>query len=99
MAECSDLDRQIQMLRRREIISEEQVSALCVKAREILVQEGNVQPVDSPVTVSALVGGQNRPCRDTTYGSAVPESRDAPIPPIYVGPLGPLTPSPLWTWC
>lgn len=51
MAECSDLDRQIQMLRRREIISEEQVSALCVKARELLIQEGNVQPIDSPVTV------------------------------------------------
>ena len=54
MAECSDLDLQIQMLRRREIISEEQVSALCVKARELLMQEGNVQPVDSPVTVRPL---------------------------------------------
>lgn len=36
---------------RCEPISEEQVKRLCLKAREILIEEGNVQVVDSPVTV------------------------------------------------
>lgn len=34
-----------------ELISEQDVKSLCSKAREILVQEGNVQVIDSPVTV------------------------------------------------
>lgn len=52
MSEYSDLDRQIEQLKRCEIIKENEVKALCAKAREILVEEGNVQRVDSPVTVS-----------------------------------------------
>ncbi len=44
--------RQIEMLHRCEIIKESEVKALCAKAREILVEESNVQRVDSPVTVS-----------------------------------------------
>ena len=39
------------MLRNCEPISESEVKALCAKAREILVEEGNVQHVDAPVTV------------------------------------------------
>ena len=54
----SDLDRQIEQLRRCEIIKESEVKALCSKAREILVEESNVQRVDSPVTVSS-----NKPCK------------------------------------
>ena len=46
--------RQIEQLRRCEIIKESEVKALCAKAREILVEESNVQRVDSPVTVSTL---------------------------------------------
>ena len=48
----SDLDRQIEQLRRCEVIKESEVKILCAKAREILVEESNVQRVDSPVTVS-----------------------------------------------
>lgn len=51
MSDYSDLDRQIEQLKRCEIIKENEVKALCAKAREILVEEGNVQRVDSPVTV------------------------------------------------
>ena len=51
----SDLDRQIEQLRRCEIIKESEVKSLCSKAREILVEESNVQRVDSPVTVGFLV--------------------------------------------
>ena len=51
LLDMSDLDRQIEQLRRCEIIKESEVKALCSKAREILVEESNVQRVDSPVTV------------------------------------------------
>ena len=51
----SDLDRQIEQLRRCEVIKESEVKTLCAKAREILVEESNVQRVDSPVTVSGFV--------------------------------------------
>ncbi|CAJ0578866.1 unnamed protein product, partial [Mesorhabditis spiculigera] len=50
----NDLDKQIQTLMNCEIISEAEVKSLCAKAKEILIQEGNVQVIDSPVTV----GGQ-----------------------------------------
>jgi hypothetical protein len=43
--------RQIEQLTRCEPISEEQVKRLCIKAREILIEESNVQIVDAPVTV------------------------------------------------
>ena len=48
----ADLNRQIEQLIRCEPISEEQVKTLCIKAREILIEEANVQVVDAPVTVS-----------------------------------------------
>lgn len=54
MGDTSDLDRQIEQLKRCETIKECEVKALCAKAREILVEESNVQRVDSPVTVSPL---------------------------------------------
>lgn len=37
------------------MIKESEVKALCAKAREILVEESNVQRVDSPVTVSTFI--------------------------------------------
>jgi serine/threonine-protein phosphatase 4 catalytic subunit len=48
----SDLDRQIAQLRKCQIIKESEVKALCAKAREILIEESNVQRVISPVTVN-----------------------------------------------
>ena len=49
---ASELDVQIEKLRRCEIITEKEVKGLCEKAREILMEEANVQRVDAPVTVS-----------------------------------------------
>eukprot|EP01129_Flabellula_baltica_P001657 TRINITY_DN115_c1_g1_i1.p1 TRINITY_DN115_c1_g1~~TRINITY_DN115_c1_g1_i1.p1 ORF type:complete len:317 (+),score=49.60 TRINITY_DN115_c1_g1_i1:32-952(+) len=73
----SDLDRQIEQLRNCEIISEAEVKDLCTKAREILVEEGNVQRVDAPVTLCGDVHGQfydvkelfkiGGDCPDTNY--------------------------------
>ena len=47
----SDLDRQIGMLMRCQYLKETEVRQLCERAREILVDEANVQQVSSPVTV------------------------------------------------
>lgn len=50
----SCLDEQIERLKRCEYLREGEVKALCLRAREILVDESNVQRVDAPVTVSSV---------------------------------------------
>lgn len=47
----SNLDEQIERLKKCEYLKESEVKALCDKAREILIDESNVQKVDAPVTV------------------------------------------------
>ena len=51
----SCLDEQIERLKRCEYLREGEVKALCLRAREILVDESNVQRVDAPVTVRLIV--------------------------------------------
>jgi len=73
----SDLDRQIEQLRRCEYIKESEVKTLCTKARDILVEECNVQRVDAPVTICGDIHGQfydlvelfkvGGDCPDTNY--------------------------------
>ena len=50
----NEVDRQIEQLRNCELIKESEVKALCAKAREILVEEANVQRIYAPVTVSEM---------------------------------------------
>lgn len=52
----SDLDKAIAQLRACRPIPEIQVRELCYKARELLIEEGNVVSVDAPVTVWQSVG-------------------------------------------
>eukprot|EP01028_Stygiella_incarcerata_P007534 TRINITY_DN312_c0_g1_i1.p1 TRINITY_DN312_c0_g1~~TRINITY_DN312_c0_g1_i1.p1 ORF type:complete len:309 (+),score=72.47 TRINITY_DN312_c0_g1_i1:286-1212(+) len=53
-----DLDRQIEQLKRCEIIKEAEVQELCDRAREILLEESNVQRISAPVTVCGDIHGQ-----------------------------------------
>lgn len=48
-----DLDQWIEQLKKCEYIKESEVKTLCQRAKEILIEESNVQNVESPVTVSA----------------------------------------------
>jgi len=54
----SDLDRWIEQLKRCELLRECEVKVLCQKALEVLVEEGNVQRVDTPVTICGDIHGQ-----------------------------------------
>ena len=54
MVTTSDLDEQIERLKKCEYLKESEVKALCDRAREILIDESNVQRVDAPVTVSKI---------------------------------------------
>ncbi|QSS65566.1 serine/threonine phosphatase PP-X isozyme 2 [Histoplasma capsulatum] len=54
----SDLDKAIAQLRACRPIPEHQVRELCYKARELLIEEGNVVSVDAPVTICGDIHGQ-----------------------------------------
>ncbi|WEW60978.1 phosphoprotein phosphatase PP4 catalytic subunit [Emydomyces testavorans] len=54
----SDLDKAIAQLRQCRPIPEPQVRELCYKARELLIEEGNVVNVDAPVTICGDIHGQ-----------------------------------------
>jgi hypothetical protein len=49
-----DLDRQIGMLKSCECIKEAEVRDLCNMARDILLNESNIQNISSPITVSII---------------------------------------------
>ena len=51
MTSIANLDDQIERLKKCEYLKESEVKALCDRAREILIDESNVQRVDAPVTV------------------------------------------------
>ncbi|TKA67008.1 hypothetical protein B0A55_08197 [Friedmanniomyces simplex] len=54
----SDFDKAIAQLRACRPIPEIQVRELCYKARELLIEEGNVVAVDAPVTICGDIHGQ-----------------------------------------
>mmetsp|Transcript_26857 Transcript_26857/g.42153 ORF Transcript_26857/g.42153 Transcript_26857/m.42153 type:complete len:304 (+) Transcript_26857:83-994(+) len=52
------IDKWIETLKKGECIEEHQLKQLCNMVKEILVEESNVQPVSSPVTVCGDIHGQ-----------------------------------------
>lgn len=72
-----NLDEQISQLMQCKPLSEQEVRGLCEKAKEILMEESNVQPVKSPVTICGDIHGQfhdlaelfriGGKCPDTNY--------------------------------
>ncbi|CAI9770506.1 unnamed protein product [Fraxinus pennsylvanica] len=72
-----NLDGQIDQLMQCKPLLEQEVRALCEKAKEILMEESNVQPVKSPVTICGDIHGQfhdlaelfkiGGKCPDTNY--------------------------------
>ena len=53
-----DLDKCISQLKECETLTENEVLELCDLAKEILVEESNVQRVDAPVTICGDIHGQ-----------------------------------------
>jgi len=54
----SSLDENIETLRRCECIKEADVRELCNKARDIFLEESNIQQIQSPITVCGDIHGQ-----------------------------------------
>ena len=52
------LDAQIEQLKKGELLSEVEVRSICERAKEILVEESNVERVDAPVTICGDIHGQ-----------------------------------------
>lgn len=57
-AQINNIDEQIERLRKCQYLSENEVKSLCDKAREILIDESNVQRVAAPVTICGDIHGQ-----------------------------------------
>jgi serine/threonine-protein phosphatase 4 catalytic subunit len=54
----SHYDAQLEQLRNGECLPESEVRTLCDRAKEILIEESNVQRVDAPVTICGDIHGQ-----------------------------------------
>ena len=74
---CSSLDEQIEKLRKCQYITEIEVKSLCEKARELFIEESNVQSISAPITICGDIHGQfddltelfnkGGKCPDTNY--------------------------------
>jgi len=71
----SDVDAWIEKLSGCNPLSEDEIKSLCEKAREILVEESNVQPVKCPVTVCGDIHGQFHDLQELfRIGGACPDT-------------------------
>ncbi|KAG6770267.1 hypothetical protein POTOM_025943 [Populus tomentosa] len=79
----TDLDQQIEQLMQCKPLSEPQVRTLCEKAKEILMQESNVQPVKSPVTICGDIHGQFHDLAELFHEGFVLDSLLRPVPNAF----------------
>ncbi|KAJ5066684.1 serine/threonine-protein phosphatase pp2a-related [Anaeramoeba ignava] len=54
----SQIDIQIEKLYKRELLSENEVKKLCIKAQEVLLDDGNLIYLDPPITICGDIHGQ-----------------------------------------
>ncbi|KRX08865.1 hypothetical protein PPERSA_08969 [Pseudocohnilembus persalinus] len=54
----STIDKYLESLKNAQLIKENDVKTICANVREILIEEGNVQRIDAPVTVVGDIHGQ-----------------------------------------
>jgi serine/threonine-protein phosphatase 4 catalytic subunit len=54
----NNLDEQIEQLRKCQYITEIEVKLLCEKAKELFIEESNVQIIDAPITICGDIHGQ-----------------------------------------
>lgn len=52
-----NLDRQIEQLKRCEFIKESEVRDLCNMAKDILIDESNIQTIYTPITICGDIHG------------------------------------------
>lgn len=67
----ADLDRQIEQLKRCECIKESEVRDLCNRARDILLEESNIQNIYSPITVIMHITYYYRFAETSTANSTI----------------------------
>lgn len=53
-----DIDKYISTLKEGKLIEERDIKQLCEKAKEIFLEESNVQPISAPVTICGDIHGQ-----------------------------------------
>jgi serine/threonine-protein phosphatase 6 catalytic subunit len=69
----SDLDQWVEQLGQCKYLAEDQLKLLCERVKELLLEESNVQPVASPVTVCGDIHGQFYDLRELfKTGGALP---------------------------
>ena len=72
---CSNLDEQIEQLRKCQYITEMEVKFLCEKAKELFIEESNVQSIDAPITICGDIHGQFDDLTELfTIGGKCPET-------------------------